>query len=143
MNVREHIIASVPAGVAVYTITSNPGFAIIAALSSVLIDVDHMIDQVIERRGPVSLGTMMKTYREQGFSLAMQMFHSWEFIAALAMAGYYFSNIILSAMALGFAFHLVCDTLCWGYLRPRIKPVFYFFLYRLVNRFSAERLILR
>lgn len=143
MTLPEHTALSIPFAGITYAATFSSTFALIAAAASILIDMDHVSDYLLETRRWFKPLGVFAFYREGQFSRIFLLLHSWELVAILLITGYQLEQAWVMALGTGFAFHIAMDTLCWCVLRSRVTPLLYFFGYRLSRRFSADRILKR
>lgn len=143
MTLPEHMALSIPFAGLTYTTTSSLTFALVAATASILIDLDHVVDYLLETRRWSRPFGVFAFYKEGNFSRVFLFLHSWELAAILLIGGWQSERSWAMAIGLGFAFHISMDTLCWCVLRSRVTPMLYLFGFRLSRRFSADRILKR
>jgi hypothetical protein len=111
--------------------------ALVCVLSGILVDVDHYIDYVRDR----GLNFNLKRFFDYGYGIEYDrlfiLFHAYEYFVPLAgiliLSGY---NLFVAAVFVGFAQHLLFDQ----FTNP-VKPLAYFIIYRLKNRFSKQSIL--
>lgn len=111
--------------------------AVIAFLSGVLIDADHLLDYAMSHKFSLDLRKIYDACSEVQLTRMPLVLHSYEFVIAVWLAITLFSlNSGWVAFAAGITQHLIIDQI----YNP-VKPLSYFFIYRLARNFDAERLI--
>jgi len=143
MTLPEHTALSLPFSGLTFFITGSITFSLVAAVASILIDLDHVSDYLLETRRWSKPFGVFSYYREGQFNKIFLLLHSWELAAILCLGGLYFEQALVVALGTGFSFHIAMDTLCWCILRSRITPLIYFFGFRCYHRFSADRILKR
>ncbi len=139
MKVSRHIIVSVSVGAVVSFWFNNLYAGIICLLSGVLVDSDHILEYIIEYRWRDF--TFKKCYvacENNQFKKIHLVLHSIEIILVLWVFVVYTRNIYLFAGTLGYSVHLLLDI-----VGNRASPRSYFFIWRAVNKFSADRFLKR
>jgi hypothetical protein len=137
MLVRQHIVAAAPLAIAVFTLTGSIAHAGLAALSSILIDLDHVLDYLVEQKHWGGLrdffGTFDKMLERNVFFL-----HSWELVGFLIVGGKIgvFPGWV-GAAGLGMGYHLVFDQIAYAKFH---HPMYYFFFFRAAHRFRTTNI---
>lgn len=112
MTLTKHLVAT---GIAVAAIHSRGSFTELLSFSigSVLIDLDHLIFYYI-RKGRYDIGGMFRYFREEVDEhlesipyLGVCIFHTVEFLLAIAMLAAYFP--MLWFLFAGLIFHIILD----------------------------------
>jgi len=138
MKPVHHILIS--GGVtAVLSIWIKSSGALLACfLSGIFIDLDHHLDYFIaKKRIPLSYNKLSEfCHNEHGAKLYL-IFHSYELLAVIwiCIYGWSLGNIWVG-VAVGMTTHLFCDE----FANP-IKPMAYFFTFRLKKNFTRELLL--
>jgi len=103
--------------------------------SGVLIDLDHLLDYVLARRKlTFDLAELEHFCGKEKFSRLYILFHSYEFLALLWLAIWFWQlNFVWQGVAWGVTLHLVLDQ----FVNP-LKPLVYFFTYRLKHGFDRK-----
>ena len=124
MKVAHHLLlgAAVGAGLALNASVLNAAAFFTA---SILIDTDHYIDfvwhsrfQNFSVRGMFRFCALMRQHHHRKEFLVLHVFHTIEFLAALAIAAFFLQNALLHYVLYGMLFHLACDWL--SIVRKRI-----------------------
>ncbi len=106
--------------------------ALIVIGAGVLIDVDHFVDYFFAQRRFDLTVFLSTTYIEHG--KVYLLLHSWELIAFLFLLGFWLHSAGVFLCAFSLAVHVAVDNV------QRQKPLVYFFVYRLVNKFNVRKL---
>jgi hypothetical protein len=106
--------------------------ALIVICAGVLIDLDHFVDYFsAQHRFDLRL-FFSTTYVEDG--KVYLFLHSWELIAFLFLLGSWLHSAGVFLCAFSLAVHVAVDNV------QRQKPLVYFFIYRLINKFDVRTL---
>jgi hypothetical protein len=125
MNISTHTILAVIAYFVVQHFFGTK-FALIFAISSVIIDIDHWFWAVHKARKwwlheayfwNLKDVKRMKAYEDKGrkFAAVFHVFHTAEFILLTLAAGFFFP--VIQPVSLGLVFHECCDLLEMSYTR--------------------------
>jgi len=137
MKLSQHIAASLPLGLTVGLATGAAGYALVAVLASILIDLDHIPDYIFARRGWRGVKDFFATCYRGEMDTALFALHAWEW--PILLGGGFVLGLVppwLALIGVGFAYHLVFDLIC---NRPPASG-FYWFTFRASKRFSVDRL---
>jgi len=140
MRVSAHIAAALPLGVAISVAEDSASFGVIAALSRVLIDLDHVFDYFLMRRRWMGVGDFFRFFAEP-IPKYIFFIHGWEWVALVFFA--YYSGLSpkwFLMVGIGVCYHLIFDQIAYA---RNIKPLFYFFSFRAVRGFRATKLFQR
>jgi membrane-bound metal-dependent hydrolase YbcI (DUF457 family) len=131
-----HVMISVAAG-AVIAYQSKSLYAGAACLvGGVLIDLDHHLDYFISKRKMPTYQELKSFCEEDRSWKPYLIFHSYELFLLLWICLFYFKlGAVWMGLGVGLTLHIICDQL----FNP-CKPLSYFFLYRLANRFDQSRI---
>lgn len=157
MNAEYHIIYSgILSLVLAFGLNINPVFSFIFFASSILIDLDHLLDYFIfyypkEVLHPfyflkekVNYFFSCSWYRQEPKKVLV-IFHSFEIIALFFLIGTFIQGSvgkILVAISFGFAFHLLLDIFSNVLTKKSIKKIFFYFLtYRIYNQLNSTLLL--
>lgn len=107
-------------------------------LSGIFIDLDHHWDYwLIKKELPLSYKKLVDFSRNHQERKMYLFFHSYELIFLLWVSIYYFDlNLIWLGVAVGVTTHILCDE----FTNP-MKPLAYFLIYRMRNRFQRKLLV--
>ncbi|MBF0481151.1 MAG: hypothetical protein HQK81_10155 [Desulfovibrionaceae bacterium] len=140
MKLSQHAAASLPLGLTVLAATGSAGYALAAALASVCIDLDHILDYLIARRGWRGVKDFFAVCARAEFVKIHLVLHAWEW--PIILCGGFGAGLVspwLAAIGLGFGYHLVFDYL---FNRPLPRPgLFYWLSYRAGKGFALDKLI--
>jgi hypothetical protein len=142
VTVKQHIASSIPLGFCVYTISGDFIATAVSMIATVIMDIDHVFDQVVENKRLDPLSIMTEVYNQSAMKIVIMFFHSWELVCALILFALMASNITMGAIAVGMGFHLLIDNIYYTMIKPRIRPFMYIFTYRVYYGFKASELII-
>jgi hypothetical protein len=136
MNPWGHLIAAAPLAGAVYLASGSAAMALGAGASSVLVDLDHVVDYLYMTRGKLKLGSLYRDYRAHRTPKLILALHSWE-LSILALACAWLAGVpaLLWGIAIGWVFHLACDQMA-----NRVGAPFYLLSYRFFRGFERSKL---
>ena len=133
MELKRHIIFSVPASAAVYYVWGlRSGLYFLAG--SVLWDLDHVFDYVVVNRKRWNLVSFMRDYNEYGVPKTLLILHSWEIWGLSFLAGVFFFKSSLFLISGGF-YHLILDS----FFNPAL-PYAYFLFHRIKKKLKFSEL---
>ena len=139
MTIKDHIFVSPVAGGICFFVTTDWMLSGLAIVASVLIDVDHVFDQVIEKRRLISLFQMIKNYESRKVKKIYLFLHSIEILLLLLIVTG--PDSLVGAVIIGFLFHISCDIYEWVWKRRIVSPFSYFIVYRLYHSFDLDKLL--
>lgn len=139
-----HVVVGGGLGVCLYQMTQSWQLSVDAALTEVFIDLDHLIEHLTWSKNRFCLRSFLQSYNVLSLPRMIYLLHSYELIVLLAIAGWYSRVSLFWAIALGAIIHLGLDevgnrTPSW--LAGYIVPGFYFFTYRLMQKFRTDALV--
>ncbi len=107
-------------------------------LSGVLIDLDHFYDQFAHyKKISLRYRDMVKYCTAVPLKKLYVLLHAYEWLLILWWAiGYFHLGTVWAGAAAGLTVHLICDQ----FTNP-LKPLGYFFIFRLKNNFDAEKIL--
>jgi hypothetical protein len=110
---------------------------ILCFVVGIFIDIDHHLDfYLVKKKFPFRFSDLDDHCRRDVEGKLYLIFHSYEFLFLGWMAICYFRlNEMWLAAALSASVHIICDQL----VNP-LKPLAYFFVYRLSQGFERKRL---
>ena len=138
MTLTGHLVASTPLTAAIFLYTNSWSAAVIGALASVLVDVDHVSDYIYNRGGWYGLRDFFDTCNAARLRKTVFVFHSWEwpilyaFLFAIGVAPQWLSPVFL-----GVTYHFALDT-----ATNPVPPSFYWLTKRAMSRFDFARFYL-
>jgi len=109
----------------------------IAWISSVLIDVDHLIDYFLQQRRWYGLKNFFDHF-SSSLSKHYFLFHGWEW--PLLLFGGWFRGIFPAwtmSLAIGMFWHLLCDQAAY---HKKISRWYYFVTFRAIHGFDTTRI---
>jgi hypothetical protein len=138
-----HLATSVALAAAAYMATGSVEGAAGCVAGGFLIDVDHYLDYLVfegqwRRPSPVSFLRYYFTYSPKKLVLPL---HSAELMTALLTVIWIRPMPWLIGYWIGALMHLIFDVLINGENALRRPVLFYFFTFRAVNNFAAEKLL--
>jgi hypothetical protein len=138
-----HLATSLLLSGGAYAYTRSAPLAAGCILGGFLIDFDHYLDYVVferqwRRSSPASFLRYYFTYQLQRVVLPL---HSLELMIALVAAAVFWPHPVLIGYLLGATMHLVFDILINGSHLLKRRVLFYSFVYRALQGFSAEKLM--
>jgi hypothetical protein len=143
MTVPQHIAFTGPLVALLVVSGMEWQFAILAAAASVFIDVDHVLDRILEQRRIAPLHEMVAAYTQDSIRKVYLLLHSLDLLIPALVLATMLQIKWLVAVLIGFSIHTISDVLYWCYWKKKVRPVIYFFIYRMSKRFEASRLIVR
>lgn len=159
MKVRTHLWTSVAAGGGLWWATGSSSALLGAVIGGVLIDADHVIDQIwsIRHRAPCvkAAGTRVGVatagpagerqsspvdwFRRRRLIRLPLVFHSYELLATAIVVGAVVRTPMVLGLVTGYAVHITLDLI--RHHHEFRSPLFYLLLYRLSLGFRRDRLI--
>ncbi len=136
MTFKQHLISAVPLSLGLGLVSGSAQAGIIAGLTTVLIDVDHVFDYIVSHGRFRSLKHMFQYCYEGRITRHFLLAHSYEFwlAAALLLPGR-LPHVWTLGFLTGWLVHIFFDQM----INPA-RPLTYFFLYRLRVGFRKERI---
>ena len=138
MKLLGHTVLSLTVGGILYSyIGSFTGF-LWFLIAGILVDLDHYLDYVREKG--VSFN-YIKVYNickrgNEHFKKLTLILHSYEFLILLWVGIKLFDlNIVWQYASIGLTLHLIIDQ-----LTNPVRPLAYFFCYRLLNKFDSKKI---
>jgi hypothetical protein len=159
MKLRTHLWTSVAAGGGLWFATGSSSALLGAVIGGVLIDADHVIDQLwsirygapylearrkltgVETAGPSGSVQRLRSYwfRRRKLIRLPLVFHSYELLAGAIVVAALVRTPMLLGLVIGYALHVTLDLIRHHHeFRSRL---FYLLLYRLSVGFRRDRLI--
>jgi hypothetical protein len=159
MKVRTHLWTSIAAGSGLWWATGSSTALVGAIMGGVLIDADHVVDQIwsIRRGAPytkaaraqlagqsagstaASPRTLKDWFRRRRLIRLPLIFHSYELLAAGVLLGALVRTPLIVGLVMGYALHIALDLI--RHHHEFRSPLFYLLLYRLRMGFRRDRLI--
>lgn len=135
MELKEHILISIPGAVVYYFLFKSWEAAFVFFGVGVFMDVDHLIDYYATRGINLNVKDFFHSSRCLAYKKYHLFFHSYELLPLLLLAFIFHRNILwLGAMG-GFLLHMILDQID----NPVYKGT-YFFLYRWKKEFEKKHL---
>lgn len=114
MSPDKHIISGIILGTGAYLITKDITLAGASCLSAFICDMDHVIEYgaycIIHKVRPTIREFFSGEYFEKKGKICI-IFHAYEYLALLIIAAIYSSDPVIVGAALGYALHLILDTI--------------------------------
>ncbi len=135
MKLRSHVIASVIFSSIFLLVFKSWTIAVSSFISGVLIDCDHVIDYLWEKRR-FRLNEFFDAHYKEKILFFMVIFHSWELLFLLNIYAFMISdNPWVIGITIGFTQHVALDQIF-----NESKRLLYFFFWRLKRGFNANRM---
>ncbi|MEM5792963.1 MAG: hypothetical protein QXY45_01200 [Candidatus Aenigmatarchaeota archaeon] len=138
MRTQYHFIISLILASIFYILTSSITGSILFFLVGFLMDVDHWLDYWLSS-GKINFNVreLFEYSYQCKYKKIHLIFHSIELLPIILLLGNYFFNRILTyGIVLGFLSHLISD-----YIGNSVKPLSYFFTYRLIKKFEFWEIV--
>ncbi|MFC1514608.1 hypothetical protein ACFL5X_01740 [Candidatus Omnitrophota bacterium] len=132
-DVASHLCIGLIGSGLIYIALGNKLYALAFFLGSIFIDLDHLIDYFMYFGFHFSLKKFFSLEYLRSGKVYM-FFHSWELFIIIFAVSIAFDFFPLFFFSLAIAVHLLFDTL------HRIRPLFYFLIYRAAKNFDARLL---
>ncbi|MEW5775051.1 MAG: hypothetical protein AB1916_16150 [Thermodesulfobacteriota bacterium] len=145
MKPSQHAAAGLAGGAAALLLTGSAEAALAFALSTVLMDLDHVVDYLLFGAPPRTLRRFLAPGDAGVWGRVVFVLHSYELLLVLALFWMEFDPPQWGGAVLaGMAAHLLMDE--WGNRRKgfhlRLPVLYYSFLYRLSRGFRGEALLI-
>lgn len=114
-------MAAAPLAAAMYFFGAPAWGTILAAFASVLIDVDHLLDYLLHRRGWRGLSDFFGMFHARACPHSYYLLHAWEWVLLLTLAAGLGLGDWVGYLALGLGYHLLFDQAL-----NKMPPDFYF-----------------
>ncbi|MDI6641081.1 MAG: hypothetical protein QME68_02050 [Elusimicrobiota bacterium] len=135
MKLQAHIPIALAVSTATYFVSKSIEISVWCFIAGIFIDLDHLFDYFITKGIKFDIKDFFdKCYRCQ-LKKYYILFHSYEFIAILAVITYLFNSNILSGITIGSAVHLFLDV-----FSNSEHLLVYSFIYRLKSNFDPAKL---
>lgn len=137
MKLSQHCVSAVPLAVAAYAVTggSLPA-AFMAGASSVLIDLDHVVDYVLCNGGWGGVDHFFASCEEGRLKRLFLFMHAFEWLIILwLLIGTGVAAPWGVGLAIGMSGHMLLDAIGNAHL---LQPMFYWLWYRAQNRFDGN-----
>jgi hypothetical protein len=133
MMPKWHILASALLGLLVFTFTKSPAAAMACFISGTAIDLDHVLDYYLySKRLTLNVAEISGFYGD--FGKVIVVLHSYELLLIAGVVAYVSHTYLLfTGVAVGFMGHMLMDAFAY-----EMKPLSYFFSYRMLNGFKLE-----
>ena len=137
MKPTSHALVSGGVSAGFYFLTQSWPATLVCFLSGIFIDLDHHLDYILARkRIPWRYKDLWEFCSNKGQGKVYLIFHSYELLALLWFSLFYFQlGVGWWGLAIGVTIHIVFDEL----VNP-LKPLGYFFFYRLQHGFDRKKL---
>jgi hypothetical protein len=145
MKLRTHLWTSVAAGGGLWWATGSNTALIGAIIGGVLIDADHVVDQLwsIRHGAPYAAQTRppgaIRRFRRRKLIRLPLIFHSYELLAAAIVVAALVRTPLIVGVVAGYALHLTLDLI--RHHHEFRSQLFYLLSYRLSLGFRRDRLI--
>jgi hypothetical protein len=136
MKPSHHVMISAAAGAVVIYQSKSLWAGLACLVAGVLIDLDHHLDYFINKKRMPTYQELKSFCEDDRSWRPYLIFHSFELFILLWICLFYFKlGEVWIGLAIGSTLHIMCDQ----FFNP-IKPLSYFFLFRLANRFDQSRI---
>jgi thiamine transporter ThiT len=130
-----HIIISLEVFSIVYFKTGEISYLIPVILGGILIDIDHLIDYIIQFEGLSFKKISVFPYKKR--KNIYLFFHSWELVILGVSLSFFYNSLFWQVFFCSWGLHLLVDNIDGAKAKGFLH---YFFTYRLVKKFKAEKL---
>ena len=139
MKLAQHCLSAVPLALAGYAASGGRiSGAVMAGLSSVLIDGDHVLDYLLYRKRWGGMKDFFANCEEGRLPRLYLVLHSFEFVIFLwLLVGFGIAAPWGVGLTIGVTGHLLLD---WVGNRHLVKQSFYWFSFRAMHRFDGNEL---
>ena len=141
MSPDKHIVSGMILGAGAYAITKNITFSGAACMSAFMCDIDHMLEYGVYCARYKVKPDIKEFFSGNYFAIKNKIciiFHAYEYLAALIIAALIIKNPVLSGIALGYALHLVLDT-----LGNDCTFIGYCITYRIIVKFQLDKICVK
>ena len=137
MRITNHLIASTIFSSGVYLITKSPVIAASSFFVGIFLDLDHLIDYWRQHPGSLDVKHFVETCEKYRLKILTLFFHSYELLLIVAALVYFTKSSLIFGAALGFAQHLLLDS-----IGNKINSDYssYFFIYRWKAGFEGNKI---
>jgi hypothetical protein len=147
MKLKHHFWTSLAIGGAISLGTGSVEALAGAMIGGVIIDADHIIDQVwsinegapLANRSRPAHGKLERLVRRRKLIRLPLIFHSYELMIGLVILAVMLRTPFIEGLVAGYLLHIALDLI--RHHREFRSPLFYLLSYRLVRGFRRERLI--
>lgn len=133
LDLAAHFSVAVICSAALFFKFHSLAYAAVFAAGSIFIDLDHFIDYFLYRNKFSLSHFVNSAYLKSGKSYIF--LHSWELVIILALIAGLTGSALLTVFSLSLVIHLCIDNV------QRRRPLFYFLIYRMINKFDARFLV--
>ena len=139
MKLAQHCLSAVPLALAGYAASGGRfSGAIMAGLSSVLIDCDHVLDYLLYKKRWGGMKDFFASCEEGRLPRLYLVLHSFEFVIFLwLLVGFGIAAPWGVGLTIGVTGHLLLD---WVGNRHVVKQSFYWMSFRAMHRFDGNEL---
>ena len=141
MTPDKHIVSGIILGAGAYVITKNLPLSGAACLSAFMCDIDHALEYGAYCARNKVRPSLKEFFSGNYFAIKNKIciiFHAYEYLAALIIAALIIKNPVLSGIALGYALHLVLDT-----LGNDCTFIGYCITYRIIVKFQLDKICVK
>ena len=138
MTLKQHLSLTTPLALLALPFLEDPLCALFFWIGGVLIDIDHSIEYVWEKRKfPVSLAAIESFFYNLELKKLYCVFHSYELLVALLAINFFFVQSSYGySLILGCLLHLITDS-----LTNQVHWKSYFLFYRLKHAFALGKML--
>ncbi|MFH2220421.1 MAG: hypothetical protein ABII68_12295 [Pseudomonadota bacterium] len=145
MKTSIHVYSSAILSGTIYALTQSTQMTVSAFVSSVFIDLDHVLDFLVFSGERFSIKGFFSWFDDTRWEKVTLLFHSYEVYLILCIITFLYPNNILIGILLGCGLHLALDQIglrSFG-LRLDVKPapMYYFLSYRFFVGFHKSKLL--
>lgn len=138
MKPSTHALISTFLAAVLFLVFKSIYSSIACILAGVLIDLDHILDYIIEKKKMVFSYQKLEdfcAFDKQG--KLYLIFHSYEFLIILWIAVWFSKfNVIFLGGVIGITFHIFADEI----VNP-LRPLSYFLIFRTIKGFKRENIL--
>lgn len=137
MRFEKHLMSSIPLAAVVYFYFKSKIITLAFLIGYIFIDLDHLPDYFITYGINLNIVQFFEATYNFKYKTLILFLHSYELLALIWFSLWIFKldNLFLVGMGLGFTIHIILD-----HLTNPIHPMGYFFIFRSLKGFKANRL---
>lgn len=135
MKLEHHAAVAVPVSAGILYFTHSWFYFLMSICLGVLIDFDHVFDYIREEKKFDFKDLFIKSYRGDFIKIYL-VFHCYEYIVVAWIIGFFIKNYTFPVVfTVSYFCHMIADQFA-----NNIRPLGYFFFYRLYNGFVMKKI---
>lgn len=130
----EHVPISLIIGLTSWAFSGDKSAILYALMGGLLVDLDHIYDLLHSKPRLDEIVSLISSGKY--FRINNKVYvpcHSYEFVLVIIGYAYFFNNLMVCVFGISYLCHLIQDQITY-----RVKPLGYFLINRIVNKFSLE-----